>query len=311
MKRNVFLLLSLFCSSCVSVFAQTFTADTALVSNPTDKQRNAFYTKNPPPVLAVYQKEEKTLVVLAAKHSPQSIPSVQYAFEQYQPQIALVEREPGAPFMPCTSGEDGYTAALSARNNIPLVRSDLDLEHQWKETQKRGFSYEDFQMLWIIRSAYGLAKQEKQQANAATEIKDYERTIHNPAWGELFTQDSLLAYFQQHYHKDFNTTNFIELYQNLMNRYPQKWVRKTPFYQIMHLNPDIRSVFMLENIAAALNEYNVVFSEMGASHFIEISKALKKMMGKPLYIQADQIPAQQIWQNCTLNGLQEKVLVAD
>ena len=189
--------------------------------------------------------------------------------------------------------------------------SDLDLEHQWKETQKRGFSYEDFQMLWIIRSAYGLAKQEKQQANAATEIKDYERTIHNPAWGELFTQDSLLAYFQQHYHKDFNTTNFIELYQNLMNRYPQKWVRKTPFYQIMHLNPDIRSVFMLENIAAALNEYNVVFSEMGASHFIEISKALKKMMGKPLYIQADQIPAQQIWQNCTLNGLQEKVLVAD
>ena len=77
----------------------------------------------------------------------------------------------------------------------------------------------------------------------------------------------------------------------------------------MHGQPDVRSVFMLENIAAALNEYQVVFSEMGAGHFIDIHKALEKMLGKPHYITADQLPTQQIWQDCTLDGLQEKVLV--
>ena len=66
---------------------------------------------------------------------------------------------------------------------------------------------------------------------------------------------------------------------------------------------------MLENITAALNEYQVVFAEMGARHFVDISKALKKMLGKPRYIQGDQIPPQNLWQDCSLNGLQEKVLV--
>ena len=38
-------------------------------------------------------------------------------------------------------------------------------------------------------------------------------------------------------------------------------------------------------------------------------KALKKMLGKPRYIQGDQIPPQNLWQECSLDGLQEKVLV--
>ena len=164
-------------------------------------------------------------------------------------------------------------------------------------------------MLWILRSAYALATQEGKSTNAAQEIKDYKRTIHNPAWGELFTEERLLAYFQQHYNKDFNTTDFVQLYQDLMNRFPQKWVKQTPFYQIHAQDRVYRSVFMLENIAAALNEYQVVFSEMGAGHFIEISKALKKMLGKPHYITADHIPPQTLWEECNLEGLQEKTLI--
>ena len=186
MKRNIFVLL-LFFVSCLSVFAQNFTADTSLVSNSTDKQKESFYTKNPPPVLAVYHKSGKTLVLLAASHGPQSIPLVHYAFDTYGPQVALIEREVGQSLGFCTEMEDAYTAALSAKNNIPLVRADANLEQQWKYAEKNGFSYEDFQMLWIIRSAYGFAKYEGKQTNAAQEIKDYKRTIHNPAWGELFT----------------------------------------------------------------------------------------------------------------------------
>ena len=308
MKKMLVILL--LCLVCGGVFAQTFTADTSLVLNPTEKQKEAFYTKTPPPGLAVYQKGGKTLVLLAAVHGPKSIPAVQYAFDTYHPQMSLVEREPGQPFGgECTQAEDAYTAALSAKNNIPLVRNDLDLEGQWKYTQKMGFSYDDFQMLWMIRSAYGFARQEGKTTSATQEIKDYKRTIHNPAWGELFTEERLLAYFQKHYGKDFNTTDFIELYQDLMNRHPEKWVKKTPFYQIHAADRVYRSVFMLENITAALNEYQVVFSEMGATHFIEISKALRKMLGKPQYITADQIPPQKLWKDCSLENLQEKVLV--
>ena len=94
-----------------------------------------------------------------------------------------------------------------------------------------------------------------------------------------------------------------------MNRYPQKWVLKTPFYQVLHFNPDVRSVFMLENITAALNKYPVVFAEMGAGHFLDVHKALKKMLGKPTYITTDAIPTQILWTNCSLEGLQEKTLV--
>lgn len=309
MKRNVLLLLSLFCASCVSVFTQTFTPDTSLVIDPTPQEASAFYDKTRPPFLAVYQKGKKTLVLLAASHGPQSLPAVQYAFEEYTPNVALIEREPGFPFGNCNEHEDAYTAALSGKNNIPLVRTDADLETQWKYAKKHGFSYDDFQMFWIIRNAYGFAKYEGKQTNAAQEIRDYKRTVHNPVWGELFTEERLLAYFNKHYHKDFNTTDFISFYMDLMEVSPKEWVRETPFYKIMHGQPDVRSVFMLGNIAAALNEYQVVFSEMGAGHFIDIHKALEKMLGKPHYITVDQIPTQQIWQDCTLDGLQEKVLV--
>ncbi len=291
--------------------AQTFTADTSLVSDPTPEQTKAFYTKTPPPFLAVYHQSGKTLVLLAATHGPQSIPVVNYAFDTYHPQVALVEREPGQPFGKCTQNEDAYTAALATKNKIPLVRTDADLAQQWKYAQAHGFSYEDFQMLWMIRSAYGFTKETDKQTNAVQEIQDYKRTIHNPAWGELFTENRLLAYFQQHYGKDFNTTDFVELYQDLMNNYPQKWVFKTPFYRLVYLNPDVRSVFMLKNIAAALSEYPVVFSEMGAGHFIDIYKSLQKMLGRPQYIFADKIPPQEIWENCSLDGLQEKVLIKD
>lgn len=307
MKKNLATLL--LCFVCGSAFAQTFTADTSLVFEPTIKQKKALYTKTRPPFLAVYQKDGKTLVLLAASHGPQSLPAVQYAFDTYRPNIALIEREPGFPISGCQKHEDAYTAALSAKNNIPLVRTDADLSKQWEYAKKNGFSYDDFQMFWIIRSAYGFAKYEGKQTNAAQEIRDYKRTVHNPAWGELFTEERLLAYFQKHYDRNFNTTDFIPFYLDLMEVSPKKWVKKTPFYKIMHYQPDVRSVFMLENIAAALNQEQVVFSEMGAGHFMDIHKALKKMLGKPQYITADQIPPQVVWEDCNFEGLQEKILI--
>ena len=298
---------------CSITFAQTFKADTSLVFTATPEKQDSFFSKHFPPFLAVYQKEGKTLVVLGAIHHLQSVPVVHYAFEQYNPQIALIEREPGQSFGgKCTEAEDAYTAALSAKNNIPLVRADLNLEQQWKYAKKNGFSYEDFQMLWMLRNAYAFAEETGKQTSATQEINDYKRNTHNPAWGELFTESRLLAYFQQYYGQDFNTTDFVQLYTKLaLELPPSKWVKRTPFYRLLRQGVTNRSVFMLENITAALNNYQVVFAEMGATHFIEISKSLKKMLGNPRYIQADQTPTQEIWTECSLDGLQEKVLIKD
>ena len=308
MKKYILTVLLLYVL-CLPVFAKTFKADTDLVIIPTEKQTNTIFNKANPPFLAVYQKNGRILVLLAAKHGPKSIPAVQYAFNRYQPQVALIEREPNFPIGNCTTKEDGYTAALSAKNNIPLVRTDAEYEKQWQYAKKNGFSYEDFQMFWIIKNAEGVAKNENKQPTAKEEIENYKQEVHNPAWGKLFTEESLSEYFKQHYYGYFNSTNFIQLRYDLQNTSPKKWVKKTPFYKMMRAQPDIRSVFMLQNIAAALNDYEIVFCEMGSGHFIDIHKALKKMLGKPHYITAEQIPPQELWQDCTLDGLQEKILV--
>ena len=311
MNKKVFILLLLFCGLYISAFAKTFTADTKLVITPTSKERGAFFNKNKinSPFLAVYQKDGKTLILLAAKHGPQSLPFVQYAFDEYKPNIALIEREPNFPLSNCQEKEDSYSAALSAKNNIPLVRADADFEKQWIYAKKHGFSYEDFQMFWIIRNASGSAKHEGKQPTAVQEIKEYENLVHNPAWGELFTEERLLSYFKKYYHKDFNTTDFISFHADLTKLPAKKWVRKTPFYKIMNAQPDVRSIFMLENITAALNQYQIVFSEMGSGHFVDMHKALEKMLGKPQYITSDKIPPQTLWQDCKLDGLKEVVLV--
>lgn len=49
---------------------------------------------------------------------------------------------------------------------------------------------------------------------------------------------------------------------------------KTPFYRLTQATSLARSQFMLENIAAALNQYDVVFAEMGAGHYLDLVSAL-------------------------------------
>lgn len=310
MKRNIFILFLLFCALHVFVFAKAFKSATNLVKNYSPKQTTAFFDKTKlPPFLAVYQKKGSTLVLLAANHGPKSLHIVQYAFDKYSPNISLIEREKGFPLNGCEKWEDSYTAALSAKNNIPLVRMDADFEEQWEYAKKHGFSYDDFQMFYIIRHANGVARHEGKQPNAVQEIREYEKTVHNQKWGKLFTEESLLSYFKKHYRRNFNTTDFTSFYLDLIEMSPKKWVRKTPFYKIMHGQPDVRSIFMLENITAALNQYQVVFSEMGSGHFFDIHKALEKMLGKPYYITYDQILPQNLWRDCKLDGLKEVVLI--
>ena len=163
-------------------------------------------------------------------------------------------------------------------------------------------------MLWILRNAYYGAV-EGYTTSARQEIGVYQKRDHHPAWGTLFTEAELLNYFQRHYHQDFNQTDFIQLHRDLHNLYATKEIRKTPYYRLTDALDVVRGTFMLQNIEAALNQYDVVFIEMGSGHYVDMYRALQKMLGKPHYIAADQIPPQNLWQECSLEGLQEKVLV--
>lgn len=291
----------------IPLFAQPFTADFVAVDQAYHEDHAKRYEQFPrPPYLAIYQKGNKKLVVLAAKHSAVSIPPVQYGFDTYSPQVALIEREPGEPFSgPCTEAEDSYTAALSGKYQIPLVRADMALEQQWLFAKKNGFSYEDWQMLWIIRDAYYRSRETDAPLAAKEAIATYARRDHHEDWGILFTEKSLNRYFKKHYKQNFEETDFVQLFQDLKNIYPEKWVLKTPFYRLDNAIALARSQFMLENIAAALNQYDVVFIEMGAGHFLDLTQSLHEMIGQPKVIDSRQLPPQLVWQDCTLDGVRE------
>ena len=296
---------------CSYAAAQPFTADFSALSDARRELHQEKYELFPtPPFLTVYQKGDKKLVLLAARHGAESLPSVQYAFDVYAPQVALVEREPAEVFGgPCTEAEDSYTAALCGKWQIPLVRADLSLEKQWQFAKENGFSYEDWQMLWMIRDGYGRARETDQPFTPAEAIASYAKRDHHAAWGELFTEKRLNAYFKKYYKQNFAETDFIRLYQDLMNIYPEKWVTKTPFYRLNNAAGLARSRFMLQNIAAALNQYDVVFAEMGAGHYMDLVLALEKMLGDPQVIDGRRLPPQNLWKDCTVEGVEEIVLV--
>lgn len=293
----------------LQVVAQPFTADVSVLSSELTLHQERYEAFPRPPYLTVYQKGNKKLVLLAARHGEESLPAVQYAFDEYKPQAAFVEREPNEAFGPCLSAEDGYTAALASLQQIPLVRMDVSLEQQWLFAQGKGFSYEDWQMLWIIREGYGRAREIAQPLTAKEAIATYAKRDHHPEWGTLFTEQKLNKYFKKHYKQNFEETDFIKLYQDLMNIYPEKWVIKTPFYRLNHATGLARSQFMLQNIAAALNKYDVVFAEMGAGHYLDLVEALQQMLGAPQVIDGKDLPEQMLWKECNWDKLKEIVLV--
>ena len=218
----------------LQAFSQPVAADLSAPASDKRTHQERYEAFPRPPYLTVYQKEDKKLVLLAARHGEQSLPAVQYAFDEYKPQVALVEREPNEPFGPCLSAEDGYTAALAAQQQVPLVRMDLSLNQLWAFAKEKGFSYADWQMLWIIREGYGRAREIDQPFTAQEAIATYAKRDHRPEWGALLTEKKLNKYFKKYYKQNFEETDFIKLYQDLMNVYPEKWVIKAPFYRLEH-----------------------------------------------------------------------------
>ena len=142
--------------------AKMFKADKTLLHTDNVEENNAFYENTPPALLAVYQKYGKTLVLLAAARGPRSLPYVNEACEISGPQIALVEREAGEFLQ--------KWKLLIVRILLPRITFRLCMQTGGCGNMPKGYSYDDFQMLWIIRN---VARETRSQTAAAYEIKGH------------------------------------------------------------------------------------------------------------------------------------------
>lgn len=145
--------------------AKMFKADKTLLHTDNVEENKAFYENTPPALLAVYQKYGKILVLLAAARGPRSLPYVNEAGEISGPQIALVEREAG--------GFLQKWKLLIVRLLLPRTTFRLCMQTRvsgFCRNMPKGYSYDDFQMLWIMRN---VARETRSQTATAYEIKGH------------------------------------------------------------------------------------------------------------------------------------------
>ena len=104
-------------------------------------------------------------MLLAAARGPRSLPYVNEACEISGPQIVLVEREAG--------GFLQKWKLLIVRLLLPRTTFRLCMQTRvsgFCGNMPKGYSYDDFQMLWIIRN---IERETRSQTAAAYEIKGH------------------------------------------------------------------------------------------------------------------------------------------
>jgi hypothetical protein len=178
------------------------------------------------PYIAVFRKNQKTLIYLADDHGAnKSFDMVDFCFGKDAPaipKIAVVEFEnAGREIIGFQRNSLIYAAAVATKRGIPVVLADLS-ETQMIDTLKKYNPNENFdkeKLHQILRSGG----------------PSYKKGILNKYDADL------------------------DLYG--------------------------RDPFMLKNIAAALNQYDIVFAIFGEGHYRSQRLVLKDMLGVPEYIE--------------------------
>ena len=136
------------------------------------------------PYIAVFKKDGKTLVYLAAEHGSQkTYDMVDFVFTKFRPNISVVEflhkntaveifhRHGGKPVM----GEAAYTAALSVRHNIPVILADFGYsEESCKiiyEQTKNDEVIKAFYLKWILNNIMTYERQFDGKTTLEKEMK--------------------------------------------------------------------------------------------------------------------------------------------
>jgi hypothetical protein len=180
-----------------------------------------------PPYIAVFKKDDKTLIYIAEKHGDnKSFDMTDFCFSDKspaKPEIAIVEFEnSGRKITPNMIQNNNlvYVAAVATKNNIPVIFADMS----------------DDEMIQVLKK-------------------------QNP--DRDFTSDDL----------------------NRVLRAGGPSTKKGEYNLLSHqLNMFGRDPFMVNNIATALNKYDVVLAVFGEGHYRSQRLILEDMLGAPEYI---------------------------
>jgi len=212
-------------------------------------------------------------------------------------------------------------ADLSAKENIEILQN-IEGDYLNIRVYRNVVLYKIHQARWIIHNALDYEREFGGYTTAAQEVASFNNFVQTadearvkkwfPHFSKYFTNETefiswLRKYFDKYSmnEKEFNRwfkNNFYDVDFDAQQRngmfketFSGNWDAPVspgrPDTVFSKMNEDIdylgRNPFMLKNIAAALNKYNVVYAAFGGGHYITHREVLEKMLGKPRYIPWD------------------------
>ena len=284
MKKIIILFFAvLFTAACAGT-KQTYQPDLALLK--TWEQAEKPSGEHSQPYIAIFKKDGKTLVYLASRHnSARTLDMVDYIFSNFKPQIAVVEFErSGRPLKDkCSWNEFEYSAGIAADKNIPVVLADLTLADKTKIlSSKYPDLHKILQARWMINNSMMSKKQFGHYETAAQGVNNFKHFAYTPDMPEPMTADEFKTWFKQYFNKDFDKADLNEIFKEDW-RWP---ISAGTIFNKLSEDEDFyaRDPFMIKNITAALNKYNIVYAAFGEGHYRSHRKILEDMLGKPEYI---------------------------
>lgn len=235
------------------------------------------------PYIALYKKDGKTLIYLATAHNLGITSNmVDYIFANYKPQVAVIEFERSGRHLDslCSRNEFVYSAQLATDAKIPVVFADLtEDDYNRILIAKDPQYYTTYQALWMARNAMFYEREFNSRTTLSKELVSFEHHGYNSEFGPLMTEDEAKEWFKKHYDIDFDTTSFSEFFSSRDVTSPSGKSVFNLYSQAGDLYG--RDPFMLKNIEAALNKYNIVYAAFGEGHYRAHKKVLDDMMGEP------------------------------
>lgn len=238
------------------------------------------------PYIAIFKKDGKTLVYLASRHdSAKTLDMVDYIYANFNPQVAVLEFERSGRMLKDKSSrnEFEYSAGIAADKNIPVVLADLlDGDKLKILSQKNPDAYKIYQAKWIVHNGKSYERQFGGHTTVENEVFNFKNSVWTPGMPAPMDEREFKDFFKKHFGTDFDKTNLNETFKEdwfyplsagtVFNRFSED----EDFYA--------RDPFMLKNIAAALNKYDVVYAAFGEGHYRSQRKVLEDMLGAPEYI---------------------------
>lgn len=232
------------------------------------------------PYLAMFRTNNKTLIYCASEHcSKKTYDMIDYVFENFSPQISIVEYEPYRVMNFSDKHESVYVSLKSEKSNSSVVLSDLGYDFN---TYKKMFEINDKNLIlcqadWIINNMKSYKNIYKKKTTIEKDINNFNIAAEKNNFPKADV-DKIKNWFLSEYETDINEFDLEEI--DLTPR--SKGKKLNVFYD--DVNKFIRDPFMLKNIEKALNKYDTVFACFGEGHYRSQRLVLENSLGEPEYI---------------------------